>query len=287
MTENHPALDYYARQSATTDPGIDEILFRWLPQDICALCLIVQGIMLHPAEAHRYEVKPRLKRVRELQLRSVEQKLLALRELGNYHTIDRPYLPEERLLGNCRDYAVMLCGLLRHQGTPARVRCGFARYFEPGFFTDHVVCEYWKADEERWALADAMLDIVLRQAYGVAFDITDVPREQFLLAGQAWQQYRAGALAPSRFGLSSTGPRGLAFIRTGLLRDAAALNKIELLTQDAWDIEGAESERGIAEADLALLDRVAELSLAGNDAFADLRLVFEDDLRPRMPVSLL
>lgn len=283
----HPALDYYAQQSAITDPGLEEIVFRWLPPGVDARCLMVQGIMLHPAEAQRYEVKPRLKRMRELQLRSVEEKLLALRKLGCEDSLSRPYLPEQRVLGNCRDYATMFCALLRHQGTPARVRCGFARYFEPGFFTDHVICEYWKADEERWALADAMLDVVLRKAYQVTFAITDVPREQFILAGQAWQQYRAGALDVSRVGLSSKGPRGLAFIRSGLLRDMAALNKVELLTQDEWDIPSAQSEQGIAEADLALLDLAAELSLAGNDAFADLRQVFEDDLRPRMPPALL
>ncbi len=286
MTDSHPALDYYAQQSGITDPGIDEIVFRWLPQGVSTRCLMVQGIMIHPVEARRYEVKPRLARMRELQLRSVEEKLLALRKLGCDDSLARPYLPEYRVLGNCRDYAVMFCALLRHQGTPARVRCGFARYFEPGFFTDHVVCEYWKAEEERWALADAMLDVVLRKAYGVTFESIDVPREQFILAGQAWQQYRAGALDPSRCGLSAKGPRGLAFIRAALLRDVAALNKIELLTQDTWDIEGAESERGMTEADLALLDRVAALSLAGNDAFADLRLIFEDDLRPRMPAGL-
>jgi hypothetical protein len=282
----HPALEYYAQQSAITDPGMNEILFRWLPKGIDECRLIVQGMMMHPAEAHRYEVKPRLARMRELQVRSVEDKLQALRELGNDHFLVQPSLPERRVLGNCRDYAVMLCGLLRYQGTPARVRCGYADYFEPGFLTDHVVCEYWKADEARWALADAMLDVILRKAYKVTFAITDVPRELFTLAGQAWQQYRAGALDPQRCGLSAKGPRGLAFIRTGLLRDIAALNKIELLTQDTWDIDGAESEQGIAEADLALLDRVAALSLAGDDAFADLRAMFEDDLHQRMLAAL-
>jgi len=279
MSYLEPSLDYYARQGQITDPGGDEILFRWLPQEVSALCLTVQGVMLHPFEAHRYEVKLRRARLRELHLRYVSSMLLAMRELGGYHTITRPYLPEQRLLGNCRDFAVMLCAILRHQGVPARVRCGFASYFEPGFFTDHVVCEYWKADEARWALADAMLDVVLRKAYHVTFDITDVPRERFMLAGQAWQQYRSGVLDPTGCGLSSTGPSGLVFIRTGLLRDLAALNKVELLTQDEWDID---SEQSMAEADLALLDRLAALSLAGNDAFADLRTVFEDDLRPRM-----
>jgi hypothetical protein len=287
MSYLEPSLDYYAEQSNITDPGEDEILFRWLPRGVRERCQIVQGMMIHPFEAHRYEVRLRKARLRELELRRVTWMLKYLWELGEHHGFSRPYLPERRLVGNCRDFATMLCAMLRHQGTPARVRCGFASYFEPGFFTDHVVCEYWKADERRWALADAQLDIVLRKAYHVTFDTADVPREQFILAGQAWQQYRAGALDPERFGISSTGPRGLAFIRTGLLRDLAALNKVELLTQDAWDIDGAESEQGIAEADLALLDRVAALSLAGNDSFADLRTIFEDDLRPRMPAALL
>jgi len=285
-TPVHPSLDYYAHHSPITDPGVNEILLRWLPKEVSVLCQMVQGVMIHPFEAHRYEVRLRRERLRELQLRRVAWMLTAIWELGGHHGLFRSALPECRLVGNCRDYAAMLCAILRNQGTPARVRCGFARYFEPGFFTDHVVCEYWKADEDRWALADAQLDLVLRKAYRVTFDIADLPREQFILAGQAWQQYRAGEIDPARFGLSATGPRGLAFIRTGLLRDVAALNKVELLTQDAWDINGPENEQGMAEADLALLDRVAALSLAGNDAFADLRSVFEDDLRPRMPAAL-
>lgn len=277
-----PSLEYYARQSQITDPGGDEPLFRWLPQEVSALCAIVQGVMLHPFEAHRYEVRLRRTRLRELHLRSVSAMLTSLWKLGGHHGLSRPALPEQRLLGNCRDFAVMLCAMLRHQRVPARVRCGFACYFEQGFFIDHVVCEYWKADEARWALADALLDLVLRKAYHITFDIIDVPREQFMLAGQAWQQYRVGALDPEGCGLSSTGPSGLAFIRAGLLRDLAALNKVELLTQDEWDIDSAQSAQGMAEADLALLDRLAALSLAGSDAFADLRAIFEDDLRPRM-----
>jgi hypothetical protein len=286
MGHLHPSLDYYAQQSSITDPGGFGSLFTGLPEDVGALCRIVQGVMIHPFEAYRYGIKLRRARLRELELRRVMWMLMHIWELGRHSTILVSFSPEQRLVGNCRDFATMLCSMLRQQGVPARVRCGFARYFEPGFFTDHVICEYWKADEERWALADAQLDLVQREAYQVAFDTTDLPREQFVLAGQAWQQYRAGTIDPARFGISSTGPRGLAFIRTGVLRDLAALNKVELLTQDEWDINGAESEQGTAETDLALLDRLAALSLAGNDAFTDLRTVFEDDLRPRLLAAL-
>ena len=40
-------------------------------------------------------------------------------------------LLERRLVGNCRDFSVLLAALLREQGTPARARCGFGRYFLP------------------------------------------------------------------------------------------------------------------------------------------------------------
>lgn len=60
-----------------------------------------------------------------------------------------PRQPDKRLVGICRDQATLLCALLRHQGVPARVRFGFSAYFEPNFYFDHVVSEFWQADEQR------------------------------------------------------------------------------------------------------------------------------------------
>ncbi|WP_456781864.1 transglutaminase domain-containing protein [Bradyrhizobium sp. USDA 3315] len=37
----------------------------------------------------------------------------------------------------CRDFSLMLCSVLRHHGVPARIRCGFGRYFAPHPFHDH------------------------------------------------------------------------------------------------------------------------------------------------------
>ncbi len=192
--------------------------------------------------------------------------------------------PEKRLVGNCRDFATMLCAMLRHQKVPARVRRGFASYFEPDFWTDHVVCEYWKADEGRWVLVDAQVDDVLRLAYQIMLDTCDLPREYFVLAGRAWQLYRAGQIDPDRFGIAPDGQHGLDFIRTGLLRDATALNKIELLTQDEWNSKGFVSEEGIAQTHADLLDYVAELTLAERGAVAEIaatRTTFKKELLPR------
>jgi len=40
----------------------------------------------------------------------------------------------------------------------------------------------------------------------------DLPQDAFLLAGRAWQLYRSKLVNPIDFGISSSGPRGVAFI---------------------------------------------------------------------------
>ncbi|MCA2211786.1 transglutaminase-like domain-containing protein [Wangella sp. NEAU-J3] len=44
----------------------------------------------------------------------------------------------------CRHFAVLACALLRHRGIPARARCGFATYFQPGKGLDHTSGDGWR-----------------------------------------------------------------------------------------------------------------------------------------------
>jgi hypothetical protein len=273
-------LAYYASQSYITDPQAYARLFENLPTTLPELCHLIQSIVIHPYEAHRYGVKVPRKRLHELDTRKVALMLARIHELDS-----RPLAikrsPDKRLVGNCRDFATMLCAILRYQGVPARVRSGFATYFEPDFFTDHVLCEYWKGEEQRWALVDAQIDDVQRRAYQVKIDTYDIPRDAFLLAGKGWQVYRSGGADPNRFGISSPGPRGISFIRSGLVRDLAALNNQELLCQDVWGL--GEVDDSLSEDDLTLLDRVATFTLADNSSFPDLRALYESDMRLRVP----
>lgn len=57
--------------------------------------------------------------------------------------------PEQRLVGVCRHFATLLGAMLRAKGLPARARCGFGSYFNPGYVDDHWVCEYWNAAQAR------------------------------------------------------------------------------------------------------------------------------------------
>ena len=66
----------------------------------------------------------------ELQARSVVD------ILDNIHRLeDAPLQPpqgpaDKRAVGVCRHFSLMLCSVLRSKGLPARIRCGFAPYFE-------------------------------------------------------------------------------------------------------------------------------------------------------------
>lgn len=142
-TSVQTALEYYARSGPITEVGetADRLDLSHLPSTIPSLCRLIQGVLLHPFEAHRYGVKIKRKRWRELDLCEVASMLQRLWELEPAPLeMERP--AENRLLGNCRDYATLLCAFLRVQRIPARVRYGFATYFEANFSTDHVVCEY-------------------------------------------------------------------------------------------------------------------------------------------------
>ena len=123
-------LEYYARAGVMTDPREQVAVLEGLPTEIAALCRTVQGILLHIFWAERYGVTLSEERKEEVQIRSVAHILARIRELDDSPlTAARPL--ENGLVGNCRDFATLLCGMLRHQGVPARARCGFGAYFEP------------------------------------------------------------------------------------------------------------------------------------------------------------
>jgi len=272
-------LEYYARPGLMTDPEEHVALFEGLPGEITALCQVVQGLLLHIFWAERYGVQLSEGQKQEVQIRSVADKLARILELDRRPLIvARPL--DKRMVGNCRDFAVTLCAILRHQEVPARARCGFGAYFEPGHYEDHWVCEYWKADGDRWVMVDAQLDDLQCEVLQIKFDPCDVPRDQFLTGGRAWQLCRTGEADPDSFGIFDM--HGLWFVRGDLLRDLASLNKIELLPWDCWGlIEGEDQD--ITADEMALLDRVAALTLAGNEAFAEMRSVYRSDERLRVP----
>jgi hypothetical protein len=221
---------FYLRHGALSDPGGQVAAFEGLPGDVTGLCAAVQGVLLHDYTGGLFYGTPP-----DDFARQSRQTLPAEERLGAILARDAAPLtqarpPFERCVGTCRDFALMLTAMLRHKGTPARVRCGFARYFGAGF-EDHWVCEYWRAQEGRWALADPQLDDAHRTHFAIGFDPADMPREQFLLAWEAWGAIEGGA-DPGGFGHGDD--KGLWLVEVNLARDLLALAKQERSNWDGW-----------------------------------------------------
>ncbi len=268
-------LHYYAQPGLMTDPKEHAVLFDGLPRDTRALVRVVQGLLIHVFWAERYGLNLTKERQDEVQLRTTAQKLARLLQLDDGPLTQERSL-EKRLVGNCRDFTVLLCAMLQHLGVPARGRCGFGAYFLPDHYEDHWVCEYWNEDQQRWVLVDAQLDALQLRSLGISFDPLNVPRDQFLVGGKAWQMCRSGRADPDKFGIFEW--HGLWFVRGDLVRDFLSLNKIELLPWDSWGMM-AGPEDALTTQDAEVLDRMAALTLAGNEAFEQVRTLYESDPR--------
>ena len=170
----------------------------------------------------------------------------------------------------CRHFTLLHVEMLRHAGLRARARCGFGAYFEPGKFVDHWVTEYFNEAERRWVLVDPQLDARQRALFKIAFDPLDVPRDQFLVAGEGWQLCRTGKADPDAFGIMDM--HGLWFIAGNVVRDLAALNNHEMLP---WDVWGAMT-RTDAELDLGFIDRLAALGREPDSNAETVREAYRD-----------
>lgn len=225
---------YYGRQSRFSDPGQFTSLYSIFPDDILALTQIIRGIIVHQHETLKYygfdlpegrEIEPNT--------RYVENILGKLLEM-DHSPLDVERVPEKRFIGLCRDFAILLASILRYKGIPARLRCGFANYFEKGKHLDHWLCEYFDAEQKRWILVDTEVDDLERRSYSIpdSFNNLDVSHEEYWVSSKAWRKCSEHPDTENDFGVTSIGVSGSWFIRANMFRDLASLNKIELCP---WD----------------------------------------------------
>lgn len=277
-------LASYTEPGPFTGLSVHAELLDGLPADVAAIASVVQGLLIHEALAPAYNVTLSPSRLEEKQLHGASAMLdCALRMDERPIGEKRP--PDRRVVGVCRHFATLFVAIARRKGIPARARVGFANYFEAGKHVDHWVAEYWNAGESRWVLVDAQLDRHQQAFYKPDFDVLDVPRDRFRVAGDAWNLCRSGAVDPMTFGVAGTDNWGLIETFGDLLLDLAALQNIELLP---WGWYGLALEDGACETEAALIDRLAGLSSrADADAIEELRAIVASDARLRVAPAML
>jgi hypothetical protein len=251
--------------------------FDDVPSDPEGICKTIQGFLIHEHWAPAYRQRLTAERRAESQLRTTEDMLAATFARNPAAlTTERPLY--QKTVGVCRHFTVLAVAMLRRKGIPARSRCGFGAYFSPDKFEDHWVAEYW--DGNAWNLMDSQIDASQRAILHLDMNLQDVPRDKFVIAGDAWQKCRSARADPDTFGIFEM--RGLWFIAGNVVRDFAALNNMELLPWDSWGVMSG-PDAPLTDEALALLDRVAALTLDPDNRFAELRALYNSDERLRVP----
>jgi hypothetical protein len=214
-----------------SDPGAHRPRLKELPSQPAAIADSLEEFVIHHAVARQigFGVPTIAEGDRILRRAS-----LLLEQV--VHRDPRP-LSEHRAIADylyvtCRDFALLAVSALREQGVPARLRAGFASYFNPGYWEDHYVCEHHSDGE--WVILDAQLGPRARAGFRITFDVADVPASGWQSASSIWRSVRSGELDPNICGLSSAGIAGEWWIAASVLRDAAALTGTECLPWDDW-----------------------------------------------------
>jgi hypothetical protein len=203
--------DFYRQPSPTSDLGRHRELGLGLPADAEALGTIVRGLLIHNFVAKIRGLEFSAERMSSMESVGAEAILDNVLSLDP-SPLDFKRPVEQRMVGFCYHFALLHCALLRATGKPARVRCGFAGYFEARRWIDHWVVEYWDGDS--WRLTDPQTGR------------SDLTRDDFQNGLMGWNQCRCGASIPALYGNGELW--GWDELRGTLINDVAALNKVEV-----------------------------------------------------------
>ncbi len=320
MSKTQSALNYYKKFGQITNIEKFKEFSNCLSPNIRVIFQVVQGLILHDLWPKRYGLLTKDVPDRNYKISYMEDILTQILKIDS-KSLAIPRSPEKRILRDCRDFSVLFCAFLQSKNIPARARCGFAVYLAPqGFYEDHWICEYWNG--KRWVMVDPQIDpfqqctiqnwtknqenLELKfKKLLLNFDPLDIkPRKEFITAGKAWEMCKESKMDPLRFGIAADPKKyklkslyGLWFIRGNLLRDFAALNKIEIepyldRVQEGknewreWRLIFAKDNE-LSKKDFQLLDKIAKISINPDINFQEIRKLYLNEKDLQVPESLL
>ena len=268
---------FYTRPGPMTDPRELDAALKDAPTDIPGMVAYIQNLLLHVHWAPAYRMRLNQARQDETHTRSTHD-MIALMQRHDPRPLAFVRTLYQRAVGNCRHFSTFGTALFRRAGIPARARCGFGMYFQKDFGADHWVIEYWNG--AAWQLLDAQIDAAQRAMLQLAFDPLDVPRDRFLVAGDAWAKCRANKADPDKFGIFNE--KGYWFIAGNVVRDFASLNNMEMLPWDVWG-DMVKPDEAITPDKFALFDRLSMLTLDPDETFAEIRALYRDGASLSVP----
>ncbi|MEA3019276.1 MAG: hypothetical protein QOI47_800, partial [Actinomycetota bacterium] len=258
MTFDATAVIDHSVQTAYSDPGSWAPLLDDVEPTVEGVSAMARNVVAHyRASADQLPESSR----DDISLRWVDA-ILATDQSRHQRPLadDRPI--GDRVQGCCRDHTLLAVSALRHHGVRARSRVGFASYFSPTWYHDHVIVEAWL--NGRWRRFDPELDA----PRAALVDPTDIPHDAtspFLTAAQAWLGHRSGSLDVTRFGVEEgLGINGDWFVHGYVIAEVAHRFGDELLLWDRWGAMTSDLVHAPPD-DITLVDDIARLLLLADD----------------------
>ena len=284
-------VNYYLQTSQYTDLGLYKEFAKSLPDDIRKLCILQKMQTIHPAifvvQNNVKEDKDNfygdMTQIPEGRLNNEEDifptAISILAELlrrSREYSINREAKNKIHII--CRGNAILLAGILKAKGIPARVRCGFAKYhYDTGICDDQWNTEYYDYAKKQWI----MLDINGIDINSVEQDYMIVPSNKFIFAAEGWLGTRKRQISSNIKLLNLGGYKGLEAAWFSLVNDFNCImnNEIPVTMEPSylytektgkWDI------RKFTDKELEELDVIAELMLNIDKNFERLKYIYEN-----------
>lgn len=276
--------EHYLSFSTFTNPGLYTDLLITLPDNIRELGLLVRQNFVHRTTLSWGNTKsntdlrfgdmtkmPWWRQPEDDNLTTVSAMLAEL-----YRRDKRGFVSdrrvEDKLVLTCRFVSILVASILKSKGIPARVRSGFAPYFEDKQSDDHWINQYWNDIEGRWITIDVDGSI----SYMGELDPYDLHEEQFDWSAKAWLDARSTKVDPNYF-WNAADFRGLMPIAWELFYDFHCLMNNEIAYYHHPKMVCYDSFSKLTEVQLKDIDNVASLMLSPDDNFDTLLNVWENN----------
>ncbi len=277
-------LNHYLQTSEFTELGFFKGFVQALPDDIDELCLLQRYQTIHPVVLLNPDTRMdcvgfwgNLGEIPLSRLNFEEDyfptALGMFAELLRLNPIySKSRISKEKIHITCRGQAIMLAATLKAKDIPARVRSGFAGYIRnDGCYCDHWITEYFDTKTSRWITADA--DIHCDP--DIDFDPNDIPAGRYLTGGQAYLRLRRKELKDRQVSYASWPVTyGIPAAIRGVFYDFHCLmnHEIIFLHQPKYV---QDKSFALSEDELCEVDELAELLLAPDENFEQLKVLWE------------
>ena len=116
--------DFYLSQSQSTHPRELAWLYQDLPRDKNSICELIKKQFIHPLEVGPYrDLIPQERYFEDTVYHSVHAMLSGLLDYDSAGLTQKRE-PQNRLVVACLHHSLLFASILRHQGTPVRIRVG-------------------------------------------------------------------------------------------------------------------------------------------------------------------